>query len=66
MKNNDEIPVNEWNQTKSYQGDKSELEHAATELENSYGVLNTPEIVPFAQGRMTDRVSRMSKDLTNF
>ncbi len=57
MKKTEITSVNEWNQDAPI---PTTPELAATELENSFGSLNTPEPVSDAHGRMTDRASRIS------
>ncbi len=60
MKTSHEISVNEWNQVQSHQDTLPETwGHSSTELDSSFGVLHTPEAVPSAKGRMTDRASRI-------
>jgi len=51
--------VNEWNQTEPYDASATEAtDHFSTGLGIGFGVLHTPEVVPGAKGRMTDRASR--------
>jgi hypothetical protein len=60
MENQEIISMNVWNQPEYYQESILETgEQAYSEWGKGSGVLHTPEIIPHAQGRLTDRASRI-------